>query len=115
MVNVDYFGRTVAILYADGESVQAELVKNDMGLIRMITDRGEYCGKVESHDFKLYLGVTYIEHTKTKARYPQTNGICERFHKTILHEFYNVAFHRKIYQSLEELQTNLDVGYTITT
>jgi len=43
-----------------------------------------------------------------KARHPQTNGICERFHKTILQEFYQVAFRRKLYLSLEELQTDLD-------
>ena len=77
----------------------------NMGLIRMLTDRGtEYCGRVEAHDYELYLGVKGIEHTKTKARHPQTNGICERFHKTILNEFYQVAFRRKLYQSLEELQ-----------
>ena len=77
----------------------------NMGLIRMLTDRGtENCGRVEAHDYELYLGVNGIEHTKTKARHPQTNGICEQFHKTILNEFYQVAFRRKLYQSLEELQ-----------
>ncbi len=83
---------------------------HDMGIIRMLTDRGtEYCGKVETHDYELYLGINDIEHTKTKARHPQTNGICERFHKTILNEFYQVAFRRKLYLSLEELQTDLDI------
>ena len=81
----------------------------EMGVIRILTDRGtEYCGKVETHDYELYLGINGIEHTKAKARHPQTNGICERFHKTILHEFYQVAFRRKLYNSLEELQTDLD-------
>ena len=80
-----------------------------LGIIRMLTDRGtEYCGKVETHDYELYLAVNGIEHTKSKARHPQTNGICERFHKTILNEFYRVAFRRKLYHSLEELQTDLD-------
>ena len=49
-----------------------------------------------------------IEHTKTKVRHPQTNGICERFHKTILQEFYQPALRRKIYSSVEELQVDLD-------
>lgn len=85
------------------------LASQDMGLIRILTDRGtEFCGKVEVHDYELYLGVNGIEHTKTKTRHPQTNGICERFHKTILHEFYQVAFRRKLYTSIEELQTDLD-------
>ncbi len=80
-----------------------------MGLIRMLTDRGtEYCGKPETHDYQLYLALNEIEHTRTKANHPQTNGICERFHKTILQEFYQVAFRRKIYRSIEELQLDLD-------
>lgn len=82
----------------------------EMGIIRILTDRGtEYCGKAETHDYQLYLALNDIEHTKTKARHPQTNGICERFHKTILQEFYQVAFRRKIYLTLAELQTDLDV------
>jgi transposase InsO family protein len=81
----------------------------EMGIIRILTDRGtEYCGKVEEHDYELFLGINGIEHTKTRARHPQTNGICERFHKTILHEFYQVAFRRKLYNSLDELQTDLE-------
>lgn len=80
-----------------------------MGLIRVLTDRGtEYCGKPETHDYQLYLALNEIEHTRTKANHPQTNGICERFHKTILQEFYQVAFRRKIYRSIEELQIDLD-------
>ena len=80
-----------------------------MGIIRMLTDRGtEYCGRAETHDYQLYLALNEIEHTKTKANHPQTNGICERFHKTILNEFYQVAFRRKIYRTIEELQTDLD-------
>jgi transposase InsO family protein len=83
--------------------------EHGMGVIRMLTDRGtEYCGKPETHDYQLYLALNDIEHTKTKVRHPQTNGICERFHKTILQEFYQVAFRRKLYLSLEELQTDLD-------
>lgn len=81
----------------------------EMGIIRILTDRGtEYCGKLETHDYQLYLGINGIEHTKTKARHPQTTGICERFHKTVLHEFYQVAFRRKVYHSLDELQADLD-------
>lgn len=80
-----------------------------MGILRMLTDRGtEYCGKVEHHDYELYLAINDIEHTKTKAYHPQTNGICERFHKTILEEFYQVAFRKKIYNTLDELQKDLD-------
>lgn len=84
--------------------------EHQLPLLRILTDRGtEYCGKVESHDFQLYLAINDIEHTKTKARSPQTNGICERFHKTILQEFYQVSFRKKIYSDLDQLQQDLDV------
>jgi hypothetical protein len=76
---------------------------------RNSADRGsEYCGKVEQHDYQLYLAVNDIDHTRTKAQSPQTNGICERFQKTILNDFYQVAFRKKIYATLEELQEDLD-------
>ena len=69
----------------------------EMGIIRILTDRGtEYCGKLETHDYELYLAVNDIEHTKSKARHPQTNDICKGFHKTILNEFYQVALRRKL-------------------
>jgi len=81
----------------------------DMSVLRILTDRGtEFCGKVEQHDYELYLAVNDIEHSKTKAYHPQTNGICERFHKTILQEFYQVTFRKKIYSTLDELQKDLD-------
>lgn len=78
-------------------------------MLRMLTDRGsEYCGNVEQHDYELYLVINGIEHSKTKVTHPQTNGICERFHKTILQEFYQEAFRKKIYQDLATLQADLD-------
>ena len=50
-----------------------------------------------------------IDHTKTKARSPQANGICERFDKTLLTGFYQVALRKKVYRSIEALQADLDV------
>lgn len=83
--------------------------KHELPMLRILTDRGtEYCGKAEQHDYQLYLALNDIEHTKTKVRSPQTNGICERFHKTILQEFYQVTLRKKIYSNLEELQKDLD-------
>lgn len=78
-------------------------------MLRILTDRGtEYCGRVDHHDYQLYLAINDIDHTKTKAMSPQTNGICERFHKTILQEFYQVTFRKKLYSTMEELQKDLD-------
>src|SRR5512146_385407 len=82
----------------------------EIPLTRVLTDRGtEYCGAPERHEYELYLAVENIDHTRTKTRHPQTNGICERFHKTMLNEFYRVTFRKKIYRTLEELQADLDV------
>lgn len=79
--------------------------EQDVPMLRVLTDRGtEFCGKVEHHDYQLYLAINDIEHTKTRARRPQTNGICERFHKTILQEFYQITFRKKLYDNLEELR-----------
>lgn len=78
-------------------------------LLRMLTDRGtEYCGRPDKHEYELFLALNDIDHTKTKAKHPQTNGICERFNKTIQDEFYAIAFRKKIYTGIDELQTDLD-------
>src|SRR5213079_2493609 len=80
-----------------------------IALSRVLTDRGtEYCGNPEHHEYELYLAVEDIDHTRTKTKSPQTNGICERFHKTVLNEFYRIAFRKKLYGSIEELQSDLD-------
>lgn len=84
-------------------------------MLKILTDRGTlYCGKVEQHDYQLYLAINDIDHTKTKAISPQTNGICERFHKTILQGFYQVTFRKKLYADLESLKMDLDNWYGIT-
>lgn len=83
--------------------------QQQLPMLRILTDRGtEYCGRMDQHDYQLYLAINDIDHTKTKAQSPQTNGICERFHKTILQEFYQVTFRKKLYATLEELQKDLD-------
>lgn len=78
-------------------------------VLRMLTDRGtEYSGKIEHHEYQLYLAIEDIDHSRTKARSPQTNGICERFHQTMQNEFYATAFRKKIYYSIEELQEDVN-------
>jgi transposase InsO family protein len=82
--------------------------EHELVLSRVLTDRGtKYCGS-DGHEYQLYLAVEDIDHTRTKAKSPQTKGICERFHKTVLNEFYRVAFRKKIYKTLQELQSDLD-------
>jgi transposase InsO family protein len=79
--------------------------EHEIPLCRVLTDRGtEFCGNPEHHEHELYLAIEDIDHTRTKARSPQTNGICERFHKTVLDEFYRIAFRKRIYATIEQLQ-----------
>lgn len=83
--------------------------EHDIPLSRVLTDRGtEYCGNPERHEYELYLAIEDIDHSRTKTKSPQTNGIVERFHKTMLDEFYRVAFRKKLYRSIAELQDDLD-------
>ena len=108
-----------AKLYATKDAITAADLLNDrilpmyeqeeVRLLRILTDRGtEYCGKLENHPYQLYLDLEDIDHTRTKAKSPQTNGICERFHRTIQEEFYSIVFRKKVFQSIEELQVELD-------
>ncbi len=108
-----------AKLYATKTPITAADILNDavfpyfeqheLPILRILTDRGtEYCGRVDHHGYQLYLAINDIDHTKTKAMSPQTNGICERFHKTILNEFYQITFRKKLYSTIEELQKDLD-------
>ena len=83
--------------------------EQEVDILRILTDREtEFCGRLDEHPYQLYLRLHGIEHTRTKARYPQTNSICERFHKTILDEFYRPIFRKKIFNNLEDSQTDLD-------
>lgn len=84
--------------------------EHQIPILRMLTDRGtEYNGKVEhGHDFQLYLTVEGIDHSRIKVRHPQSNGMCERFHRTIQEEFYAIAFRKTLYTTLDQLQTDLD-------
>ena len=83
--------------------------EHELPVLRIMTDRGtEFCGRADKHDYQLFLAITDINHTKTKVKHPQTNGICERFHKTVLQEFYQIAFRKKVYDSIEALQVDLD-------
>lgn len=106
------YDRKIALVAADilNDRVLPIYEQYNIPLMRILTDRGtEYCGAREHHEFQLYLAIEDIDHTKTKAKSPQTNGICERFHRTIQDEFYATAFRKKIYNSIDELQADLDI------
>lgn len=117
---IDTYSRVAfAKLYETKHAITSADILNDrvlpffeehqIPLLRILTDRGtEYKGKPEHHEYELYLAIEGIEHSKTQVRHPQTNGICERLHRTMQEEFYAVAFRKKLYNSLVALQDDLD-------
>jgi hypothetical protein len=117
---IDTYSRVAfAKLYQSKHAITSADILNDrvipffedqqVPLLRVLTDRGtEYKGKPEHHEYELYLQIEGIEHSKTQVRHPQSNGICERLHRTMQGEFYAVAFRKKLYTSLEEMQADLD-------
>jgi transposase InsO family protein len=87
---VKLYDRKNALVAADllNDRVLPLFEEQQVPLLRILTDRGtEYCGHREHHEYQLYLAVENIDHTRTKAHSPQTNGICERFHRTMQNEF----------------------------
>lgn len=108
---VKLYDRKNALVAADmlNDRVLSFFEEQQVRLLRVLTDRGsEYCGNLEHHEYELFLALEDIDHSKTKARPPQTNGICERFHRTMLDEFYRVTFRKRFYESMEELQRDAD-------
>jgi transposase InsO family protein len=117
---IDTYSRVAfAKLYETKHAITSADILNDrvlpffeehqIPLLRILTDRGtEYKGKPEHHEYELYLAIEGIEHSKTQVRHPQTNGICERLHRTMQEEFYAVVFRKKLYNSLAALQYDLD-------
>ena len=105
------YDRKNALVAADmlNDKVLPFYQEQNVDLLRVLTDRGtEYCGAREHHEYELYLSIEDIDHSRTKAKSPQTNGICERFHRTMQEEFYAIAFRKKMYQNLEDLQEDID-------
>lgn len=82
--------------------------KHKITVSAILTDNGrEFCGK-DSHPYELYLELNDIKHRRTKVRSPQTNGFVERFNRTILDEFFRKAFRTKFYETVEELQIDMN-------
>jgi transposase InsO family protein len=117
---IDTYSRVAfAKLYDGKHAITSAEILNDkvlpffdehhIPLLRILTDRGtEYKGSLQHHEYELYLQIEGIEHSKTQVRHPQSNGICERLHRTIQEEFYAVTFRKKLYETLDQLQTDLD-------
>jgi transposase InsO family protein/transposase-like protein len=83
--------------------------ENDCPIVSVLTDNGrEYCGRMDHHPFELFLQLEDIEHRRTPLRRPQSNGIVERLHRTLLDEHFKIQGRLKFYESLEEMQADLE-------
>lgn len=113
-----YSSFAFALLHTDKQAAAAAtLLHNDvlpfyeqqqLTVHSMLTDNGtEFCGTPE-HPYELYLALCEIEHRRTKLNSPQTNGFVERFIRTVKEEFFEDVRRRKLYESLDELQADLD-------
>jgi transposase InsO family protein len=95
----------VAVLHNDVLPFYAEL---DLPVQAILTDNGrEFCG-TERHPYELFLALNDIEHRRTRVGSPKTNGFVERFHGTVLAEFFMPKLRATFYDSVEALQADLD-------
>jgi transposase InsO family protein len=77
----------------------------------VLSDNGrEFCGREDQHPYELFLQLEGIEHRRTQVKRPQTNGIVERLHRTLLDEHFRVEGRRTWFETIEEMQVSLD-GY----
>lgn len=80
-------------------------------LDRILTDNGkEYTTHWahSNHAYESFLIGQGIRHTKIKPRSPKSNGMVERFNRTLLEEFHQIVMIKKVYTSLVQLQEDLD-------
>lgn len=117
---IDTYSRVAfAKLYSSKHAITSADILNDkvlpffdqqqIPLLRVLTDRGtEFNGRPENHEYELYLQLEGIDHSKTKVRHPQSNGICERLHRAMQDEFYAITFRKKIYQEMDTPLADLD-------
>ena len=100
---------SVTPVHVLNEKVLPYFEEHDCPLCTILTDNGrEYCGRMDQHCFELFLQLEGIEHRTTQVRRPQSNGIVERLHRTLLDEHFRIQGRIKFYESLEEMQADLD-------
>ena len=75
----------------------------------VLSDNGrEFCGRPDRHPYELFLQLEGIEHRTTRVKRPQSNGIVERFHRTLLDEHFRVEGRLTWFETVDEMQAALD-------
>lgn len=117
---IDCFSRYAwARLYPNKLPVTAaQLLNNDIlptfeshaaTINAVLSDNGrEFCGREDRHPYELFLQLEGIEHKRTRVKRPQSNGIVERLHRTLLDEHFRVEGRKTWFETIDEMQTVLD-------
>ncbi len=80
-----------------------------MKIETVLSDNGrEFCGRPDQHPYELFLQLEDIAHRTIRVRRPQSNGIIERFHRTLLDEHFRVEGRHTWFEIIEEMQAVLD-------
>jgi transposase InsO family protein len=88
--------------------------RHDATITTVLSDNGrEYCGRPDQHPYELFLQLEEIEHRTTKVRRPQSNRFIERLHRTLLDEHFRIKGREKFYESVAEMQADLDAYLVI--
>lgn len=75
----------------------------------VLSDNGrEFCGREDRHPYELFLQLEGIAHRRTQVKRPQSNGIVERLHRTLLDEHFRVEGRRTWFETIDEMQVSLD-------
>ena len=75
----------------------------------VLSDNGrEFCGRQDQHPYELFLQLEGITHKTTGVGRPQSNGIVERLHRTLLDEHLRVQGRTVWHETVAEMQTALD-------
>jgi len=92
------------------ESVLPTFDEHQASVKTVLSDNGrEFCGRQDNHPYELFLQMEGIEHRTTRVRRPQSNGFVERLHRTLLDEHFRIMGRKKWYESIEEMQADLDL------
>jgi transposase InsO family protein len=82
---------------------------HDAKIDAVLSDNGrEFCGREDRHPYELFLQLEGIEHKRTRVNRPQSNGIVERLHRTLLDEHFRVEGRKTWFETIEEMQVVLD-------
>jgi len=100
----------ITAVHLMNESVLPHFDDHDVSVTTVLSDNGrEFCGRADQHPYELFLQLEGIEHRTTRVRRPQSNGFVERLHRTLLDEHFRIMGRQKWYESVEEMQADLDV------